>query len=63
LPEVLNATLYPKRKEINSAILAIVMDCLMPAFMSLRELRTIAGDHNVGVLNKVKRFDDICKSP
>jgi len=35
----------------------------MPAFMSLRELRTIAGDPNVGVLNKVKRFDGMCKSP
>jgi hypothetical protein len=44
LPEILNATLYSGREEIKEAIIGIVMDCLMPALMSLRELRAIAVD-------------------
>ncbi len=62
LLEVLNATSYQKRDEIKSAIWGLTRDCLMPAFISLRELRKIAGDPEVPILTKTKNFDDMCRS-
>jgi hypothetical protein len=61
LPEVLDATLYEHREEIKEAILGIGMDCLLPAFTSLRELRKIAADIQIPTLTKTKNFDDMCR--
>jgi hypothetical protein len=62
LLDILDATMYPKRIEIKEAIAAITMDCVLPAFLSLRELRKIADDRNAPVVSKQKHFDDMCKS-
>jgi hypothetical protein len=62
LPEILDGTLYENRDAIKEAILDLTMHCLMPAFLSLRELRNIADKNEVPVLTKTKHFDDMCKS-
>jgi hypothetical protein len=61
LIDVLNATLYDNRNEIKNAIMGLSIDCLIPAFMSLRELRKIADDDKAPLLSKNKAFDDLCK--
>ena len=62
LLDVLQATSYEKRDEIRDAVMTVLVDCLMPAFVSLRELRAIAGDPTAPILTKTKHFDDMCKS-
>lgn len=62
LPDVLGGTLYTNRDEIQEGIAALGMECLMPAFLSLRELRKTASDEEIPILKKRKNFDDMCKS-
>jgi hypothetical protein len=62
LPEVLDGTLYKNRDEIKEAILSLTLECLFPAFVSLRELRKVASDNEAPTLTKIKNFDDMCKS-
>jgi hypothetical protein len=40
----------------------MMTECLIPAFVSLRELRAIAGEPKAPLLTKTKHFDDMCKS-
>src|ERR1700693_2607737 len=61
LPDVVGATVFNNQKEIKDAIVNLSMDCLMPAFTALRELRKIAADDNIPVLTKIKNFDDMCR--
>src|SRR5712692_9182054 len=62
LCEVLDATFYEKREKIRSAVFRLTTECLMPAFLSLRELRKIAGNPEVPMVTKIKNFDDMYKS-
>lgn len=61
LLEVLDGTLYKNKEEIKEAIAGLSMECLMPAFTSLRELRKIAGNSEIPTLTKIKNFDDMCR--
>jgi len=62
LIEVLDSTLYQNKDEIKDVILRLFMECLIPAFLSLRELRKIADKEEIPELTKTKNFDDMCKS-
>jgi hypothetical protein len=62
LPQILDATLYRDRDAIRTSIRELAMYSVMPAFLSLRELRKIARDEKIPVLTKTKTFDDMCKS-
>ncbi len=61
LSDVLDATLYENAQQIKEAIMGLSLECLMPAFTSLRELRKIADDNSTPMLNKFKNFDDMYK--
>jgi hypothetical protein len=61
LADVLDGTDFDNKQEIKEAILSLVFDCLIPAFMSLRELRMIAMKKDVPELTKAKNFDDMYK--
>jgi hypothetical protein len=58
----LDATSYEKKDEIKESIIGLTIDCLMPAFMSLRELRKIAADDKAPMLTKKKHCEDMYKS-
>jgi hypothetical protein len=62
LPEILDATFYENRDEISESILGLCMDCLLPAFLSLRELRKIVGNDEIPIVMKTKYCDDMYKS-
>jgi hypothetical protein len=62
LTDILNATLYPNRDEIRNSITELAVECVLPAFLSLRELRRIAGDAKAPILTKQKHCDDMYKS-
>jgi hypothetical protein len=63
LPEVLDATLYDNRDKIKEAIIGgVCMDCLLPAFISLRELRKTAADNQIPTLTKTKNFNEMCRN-
>jgi hypothetical protein len=62
LLDILGATLCADRDAIKEAVMAMLFDCLVPAFMSLRDLRKVANDPAAPVISKVKAFDDMCKS-
>jgi len=62
LAELLDGTLYQNKEEIKESILRSCLECLIPAFVSLRELRKIADKPDAPLLNKTKHFDDMCKS-
>src|SRR5258706_8696492 len=63
LTEVLGAARFDdeNKREIKATVLGVCTDCLMPAFLSLRELRNTASNPQVPVLTKIKHFDDLCK--
>lgn len=64
LDEILGGTTFldNDKKMIREEMLGLSVDCLMPAFLSLRELRRIARDRAAPVLSKAKNFDDMCRS-
>lgn len=62
LPEILGVTSFRNRDEIQEVIVDLAFQCLTPAFMSLRELRKIASDDKIPLLQKTKHFDDMCKT-
>jgi hypothetical protein len=62
LVEILNATSFARREEITSGLMNMTTECLIPAFLSLRVLRRIAGSPDEPLLTKTKQFDDMCKS-
>ena len=61
LKEILEGTSLPSRNEIWEEMGGITVDCLLPAFSSLRELQAAVGDPRATVLSKTKAFDDLCK--
>jgi len=57
LIEILEATNFKNRKEINDGIFTILFDGLMPAFLSLREIRKIeSGKDEKIVINLQKHY-------
>jgi hypothetical protein len=62
LADLLDGTTQLNKQEIKEAIMSAFVDCLMPAFLSLRELRQIAAKDEIPLANKTKHFDDMCKS-
>ncbi len=62
LTDILDATSYEKRDEIKESIMGLTLDCLIPAFMSLREFRKIAADDKAPLLTKKKHCEDMYKS-
>jgi hypothetical protein len=59
LNEVIDATLVSNPDEIKWALGDLMVDCLMPAFVSLRELRKSFDDEQVPELTKTKHFNDM----
>lgn len=62
LCDMLDGTTLSNKQEIKEVILRAFTECLMPAFLSLRELRQIAVKDEVPLVTKTKHFDDMCKS-
>ncbi len=62
LPDLLGGAFYNSKPEIVSAIMRMLRDCLVPAFISLRDLRAVASNPATPLLTKTKYFDDMCKS-
>jgi len=63
LLEILGAAPYREveKGKIRDSITGLGTECLIPAFISLRELRQTANRPDVPVLNKTKNFDDVYK--
>jgi hypothetical protein len=62
LLDILDATQFPNRDEIKESIIELALESIMPAFLSLRELRKIAADEKVPILTKQKNYEDMYKS-
>jgi hypothetical protein len=62
LLDMLDATQFPNRDEIKESIIELALESIMPAFLSLRELRKIAADEKVPILTKQKNYEDMYKS-
>lgn len=57
--QVTNADEMKKTKEAKEQLGCLMIDCLMPAFVSLRELRKSDGDDKAPELTKTKHFNDM----
>lgn len=57
--QVINAAEIKKRDEAKEHLGCLMIDCLIPAFISLRELRKIFDDSKVPELTKTKHFNDM----
>jgi hypothetical protein len=62
LLDILDATQFPNRDEIKESIIELTLESIMPAFLSLRELRKIVDDDKVPILTKQKNYEDMYKS-
>src|SRR6266478_9721796 len=62
LVDLVDATNCPDKAAIKEAITAMLMDCLIPAFISLRELRRISAEVSVPGLTKVKEYDSMYRN-
>jgi hypothetical protein len=59
LSEVLDALQITNAPEVKEELGSLMVDCLMLAFVSLRELRKCFGDDTVPELTKTKHFNDM----
>lgn len=60
LCELIDAGQYDDNTaRIKEGITIMLTECLIPAFLSLRELRSLAGKENVPELTKVKEYDSL----
>ncbi len=57
--QVTNAEEVKRIQEAKEQLGCLMIDCLMPAFVSLRELRQSYGDEKVPQLTKTKHFNDM----
>jgi hypothetical protein len=49
-------------QQIKHELNDLVMECLIPAFLSLRELRQSVGNEEIPVLTKLKHFNDMYRT-
>lgn len=57
--QVINADQMKKTEEAKEQLGCLMIDCLMPAFVSLRELRKSYDDKTVPELTKTKHFNEM----
>ncbi|MGB8655757.1 MAG: hypothetical protein WCD23_14665, partial [Candidatus Acidiferrales bacterium] len=62
LRDVLDATRHRNKPQIAEAICALCLDCLIPAFISLRELRATAAGKRVPEITKITNFEGMYKN-
>ena len=63
LPEALvdAGTIFdPQRSEVKAAIVSILMDGLMPAFLDLQRIRASIG-HDVPVTDRMQPYEDLAR--
>lgn len=60
LIDILEATSFQNKKDINNAIFTVLFDALVPAFLSLREIRKIeSGEDERVVINLQKSYTNL----